>query len=226
MGSEASQGKVEYLYASPLAHDSVHQRVVHNMLPRASDDGSPSRTAPEASLTLNKKQSWFGSFKSAVHRGALSAKAAVESLRGSPESMYVHTHPNLPFSRRPLTESKVHRPLIQIIRTFRPSSALHPTSDLLARLRQIPNLPLHLCATISAGTHATPGVEACRTSFARASMRPAFVALMTRRTSSASRKTRERQHLQGPKMEKRAETLRPWSRCRLHQLTYHPHCPS
>ena len=214
------------MHASPLVYASVHQRVVHNMLPRASDDGSPSRTAPEASLTLNKKQSWFGSFKSAVHRGALSAKAAVESLRGSPDGMYVFHNANMNSLPQRLTGSIVHRPLIQIIQTFRPSSALHLTSDLLARVRQTPNLPLHLCATISAGTHAIPGVEACRTSFAGALMRPAFVAFMTRRTSSASRKTRERQHLQGPKMEKRAETLRPWSRCRLHQLTYHPHCPS
>jgi len=196
------------------------------MLPRASDDGSPSRTAPEASLTLNKKQSWFGSFKSAVHRGALSAKAAVESLRGSPDSMCVYTHANMPCSPPRLTESIVHRPLIQIIRMSRPSSAPHLTSNQLARRRQSPDLPLRLCATISAGTHAIPGVEACRTSFAGASMHPAFGVPTIRRPPSASLKTRERQHLHQRKMETRTGTQRLWSRCHLHQSIYHPHCLS
>jgi len=196
------------------------------MLPRASDDGSPSRTAPEASLTLNKKQSWFGSFKNAVHRGALSAKAAVESLRGSPDSMCVYTHANMPCSPPRLTESIVRWPLIQIIRMSRPSSAPHLTSNQLAGRRQSPDLPLRLCATISAGTHAIPGVEACRTSFAGASMRPAFVAHMTRRASFATRKTQERQHLHRAKMETRTETQRLWSRCHLRRSIYHPHCPS
>lgn len=53
------------------------------MAPSAPNEGSPARSALEKSLTLNKKQSWFGSIKSAVHQGALAAKAAVESLRGS-----------------------------------------------------------------------------------------------------------------------------------------------
>ncbi|KAM0709857.1 hypothetical protein Q7P35_003899 [Cladosporium inversicolor] len=65
------------------------------MLPQASDDCSPSRTALDKPLTLNKKQSWFGSFRSVVHRSALSAKAAVESLRGNQASMYVHHHANM-----------------------------------------------------------------------------------------------------------------------------------
>ena len=73
------------------------------MLPQASDDDSPSRTALDEPLTLNKKQSWFGSFKSAVHKGALSAKAAVESLRGSQGSMYVLRNPNM-ISSPPATD--------------------------------------------------------------------------------------------------------------------------
>lgn len=48
-----------------------------------SDEGSPARAALERSLTLNKKQSWFGSIKNVVHQGALTAKAAMESLRGA-----------------------------------------------------------------------------------------------------------------------------------------------
>lgn len=51
-----------------------------------------SKASEERSLTLNsKKQSWFGSIKSAVHQGALSAKAAVESLRGGSGNEYVPT---------------------------------------------------------------------------------------------------------------------------------------
>lgn len=46
------------------------------------DEGSLARAALERSLTLNKKQSWFGSIKNVVHQGALTAKAAMESLRG------------------------------------------------------------------------------------------------------------------------------------------------
>jgi hypothetical protein len=61
------------------------------MVPQASNDESTSRASLEESLTLNKKQSWFGSFRSVVHRGALSAKAAVESLRGSHGNKYVHS---------------------------------------------------------------------------------------------------------------------------------------
>jgi len=53
------------------------------MAPKIPKEGSPARTALEESLTLNKKQSWFGSIKSVVHQGALSAKAAVEALRSS-----------------------------------------------------------------------------------------------------------------------------------------------
>ncbi|KAM0720711.1 hypothetical protein Q7P37_004848 [Cladosporium fusiforme] len=56
------------------------------MAPSTRDEGSPARAALEKSLTLNKKQSWFGSIKSAVHQSALSAKAAVEALRGGHDS--------------------------------------------------------------------------------------------------------------------------------------------
>jgi hypothetical protein len=52
------------------------------MAPKPPEESSPARVALEKSLTLNKKQSWFGSIKNAVHQSALSAKAAVESIRG------------------------------------------------------------------------------------------------------------------------------------------------
>lgn len=53
------------------------------MAPSTPGKSPPARQATlETSLTLNKKQSWFGSIKSAVHQSAISAKAAVESLRG------------------------------------------------------------------------------------------------------------------------------------------------
>jgi hypothetical protein len=53
------------------------------MAPKIPEEGSPARVALEKSLTLNRKQSsWFGSIKAAVHQSALSAKAAVESIRG------------------------------------------------------------------------------------------------------------------------------------------------
>jgi hypothetical protein len=196
------------------------------MLPQASDDCSPSRTALDEPLTLNKKQSWFGSFRSAVHRGALSAKAAVESLRGSQGSMYVYLHVHTDSSPQRLTDGIVHQPLTRITRTFRPSSALHPTSNPPATDRQHPDLPSRLCARISAGTHAIPGEGAYQMSSARASMHPVFVVHMIRRLSSATRKTRERYHLLWAKMGRRAETPRPWSRCHLHQSIYQYRCPS
>ena len=60
---------------------SSHHPAEQNMAPKLPEEGSPARAAMEKSLTLNKKQSWFGSIKNAVHQSALSAKAAVESLR-------------------------------------------------------------------------------------------------------------------------------------------------
>jgi hypothetical protein len=196
------------------------------MLPQASDDCSPSRTVLDEPLTLNRKQSWFGSFRNAVHRGALSAKAAVESLRGGHGSMCVYHHANMTMIPQRLTESIVHQPLIQITRPFRPSSALHPTSNPPATDRHLPNLPLRLCARTSAGTHAIQVEEAYQASSAGASMHPVFVVRMTRRPSSATRKTRERQHLLWTKMETRAETLRPWSPCHLRRSTYQYYCLS
>jgi hypothetical protein len=190
------------------------------MLPQASDDSSPSRTALDEPLTLNKKQSWFGSFRSAVHRGTLSAKAAVESLRGSHGSMYVYLHVHIDSSPRRLTDGTVHQPLTQTNRTPHPSSALLPTSNQPTTGRRRPDLPLRLCARISAGTHAIPAEEACQMSSAGASMRPAFVVLTIWRSSSTTRKTLERRHLHWPKMETRTEIQRPWSRCHLHQSTY------
>lgn len=59
------------------------------MAPKTIEEHSPARAALERSLTLNKKQSWFGSIRNVVHQGALSAKAAVESLRGGDATKYV-----------------------------------------------------------------------------------------------------------------------------------------
>jgi hypothetical protein len=196
------------------------------MLPQASDDCSLSRTALDEPLTLNKKQSWFGSFRSAVHRGALSAKAAVESLRGSHGSMYVYHHANTIFLPQRLTESIVHQPLMQTPRTLLPSNALHPTSNPRATDRRPPDLPSRLCARISAGTRAIPGEEAYQTSSAGASMHLVFVGLMTWTSSSTARQGREKQHLLWANTETRAWTLRPWFRCHLHQSTYQYRCLS
>ena len=38
-------------------------------------------TATEPTLTLGKKKSWFGSLRDVVQKGALGAKAAVDSFR-------------------------------------------------------------------------------------------------------------------------------------------------
>lgn len=38
--------------------------------------------AADAGLGLRKRKSWFGSMKDVVHKGALQAKAAVDSMRG------------------------------------------------------------------------------------------------------------------------------------------------
>jgi hypothetical protein len=202
----------------------AHQRVVQNMLPQASDDCSPSRTALDEPLTLNKKQSWFGSFRSAVHRGALSAKAAVESLRGSHGSMYVYHHVHTHFSPQRLTGGIVHQTLTQIARTPHPSSALHPTSNQPATDRRHPDLPSRLCARISAGTHAIPVEEAYQTSSAGASMHLVFVGLLIWKSSSTTRQGREKQHLLWANMETRAWTLPPWSLCHLRRSTYQYRC--
>lgn len=120
----------------------------------------------------------------------------------------------------------VHQPLIQITRTFRPSSALHPTGNPPATNRRHPDLPSRLCARISAGTHAIPVEEAYQTSSAGASMHLVFVGLMIWTSSSTTRQGREKQHLLWENMETRAWTLRPWFRCHLHQSTYQYRCLS
>lgn len=74
------------LTTSSLHNASSHHPAEQNMAPKSSEEGSPARPALEKSLTLNKKHSWFGSIKNAVHQSALSAKAAVESLRGGNSS--------------------------------------------------------------------------------------------------------------------------------------------
>lgn len=38
--------------------------------------------AAESDLGLKKRKSWFGSMRDVVHKGALQAKAAVDSMRG------------------------------------------------------------------------------------------------------------------------------------------------
>lgn len=38
--------------------------------------------AGDSELSLKKKRSWFGSLRDAVHKGALQAKAAVDTFRG------------------------------------------------------------------------------------------------------------------------------------------------
>lgn len=38
--------------------------------------------ADEADLGLKKRKSWFGSMRDVFHKGALQAKAAVDSMRG------------------------------------------------------------------------------------------------------------------------------------------------
>jgi hypothetical protein len=98
------------MYLSLLLRASVYHPQTRNMVLQASDDESPSRASLEESLTLNKKQSWFGSIRSVVHRGALSAKAAVESLRGSHGNKYI---PSLRWQQSDSTVAdKVHSPSV------------------------------------------------------------------------------------------------------------------
>lgn len=194
------------------------------MIPQASDDESPSRAALEEPLTLNKRQSWFGSFRNAVHRGAVSAKAAVESLRGSPGDMYVHS-PRRSTLLSPVTDKGIaRRPLIQTSQTSRPLNAVHPTNSRVVMGHRLRNLPLRLCARTSAGIHVFPEEVAFHTSFAEVgAMHPACVVLVTQTPSSATRKILARVHHRWLGTGRPAKTLR-WSHCHLHRSTYHHQC--
>lgn len=63
---------------------------LRTLTPRATDaEPSPAKDAlrsslraAESDLGLKKRKSWFGSMKDAFHKGALQAKAAVDSMRG------------------------------------------------------------------------------------------------------------------------------------------------
>lgn len=64
---------------------------LRTLTPRPTEPAGPSPArdalkgnlkAAEAELPLRKKKSWFGSMKDVFHKGALQAKAAVDSMRG------------------------------------------------------------------------------------------------------------------------------------------------
>lgn len=50
-----------------------------------SDETDQANSAHGDTLTLNTKQSWLGSIKSAIHHGAITAKSAVDSIRARKE---------------------------------------------------------------------------------------------------------------------------------------------
>lgn len=69
--------------AVPLRH--LSPRSMESIRPSPAREALQLHLDADAHAPLKKRKSWFGSVRDAFHKGALSAKAAVDSMRGDKE---------------------------------------------------------------------------------------------------------------------------------------------